>query len=203
MIDIYHCYPTRSLRVIWALEELDLQYRINKVASPFRDNLPKDVKHAGLLPLVVHEDVAYTESIAICELLARRYGSGVLIVEPEAANYQPYVENLWFGEATMGSLTRPLRFYGPSMPAEEQIPEVYHWARAGMEHRLRVLEGRLADSPFLAGSELTLADLSVCFPLFVLESIGEHSLFGAHTAAYWSRVKARPAFARALARAQD
>ena len=64
--------------------------------------------------------------------------------------------------------------------------------------RLKPLEQRLEGRDFLVAGRMTLADISVGYPLFNIGKPGFDLLLGPRAAAYRERLLARPAFQRAL-----
>jgi glutathione S-transferase len=62
-----------------------------------------------------------------------------------------------------------------------------------------VLEQRLEGRDFLAAGRLTLADISVSYPLHLVGMLGVDNLLGPRSAAYRERLRTRPAHQRAIA----
>ena len=65
--------------------------------------------------------------------------------------------------------------------------------------KLRLLEDRLALGEFVAGDAFTAADISVGYGLFLGRLLGLHEQFPQAVADYFARLKARPAYQRAVA----
>ncbi|BBD81172.1 glutathione S-transferase family protein [Aerosticca soli] len=202
MIRLYHCENARSFRPLWALEELDLDYEL--VMLPFpprahaRDYLA--INPLGTVPAFFDGDTAMTESAAICQYLACRYGDGRLDVGADAPDYGAYLNALHFGEAT---LTFPLALilrYGRLEAEPRRQPQVVEDYRRWFHGRLRAIESRLAQRPHLCGERFTAADIVVGYALHLAGLLGLGTDFLPMTAAYAQRLAARPAFQRALAR---
>lgn len=60
------------------------------------------------------------------------------------------------------------------------------------------LESEAGKSPWLAGSELSAADIQMSFPIEAAEARAHRYGFGPNLAAFLARVRARPAYQRAL-----
>ena len=78
MITLYHAPRTRSLRIIWLLEELGIPYELETVgfappARPFTQQTP-----TGKFPTLTDGEITIFESAAIGEYLVERYGNGRL-----------------------------------------------------------------------------------------------------------------------------
>jgi glutathione S-transferase len=200
MATLYHAPNARSLRVLWTLEELGAKADVKTLPFPPREKQPDYLKvnPTGAIPAMVDGDRVMTESLAICEYLAAKHGSSLLVApgEPERV---PFLEWLWYGEST---LMTPLSRLGriASLPVKgEAIDVVLADARDSLQVRLRSLEQRLEGRDFLVAGRLTLADVSVGYPLHLIAVFGVDVPLGTRTAAYRERLRTRPAFMRAAA----
>jgi glutathione S-transferase len=88
MITLYHCMSAHSFRPLWALwslEELGLSYTLNMLPFPpcvhARQYL--EINPVATAPTVIVGDVLMTESVTICEYLAKRYGPTLLKILPD------------------------------------------------------------------------------------------------------------------------
>ena len=73
---LYHCVDARSLRPLWALEEMGLPYELEVLPFPPRV-FKKDylgVNPLGTIPYLVDGDTHMTESSGSCHYLVERYG---------------------------------------------------------------------------------------------------------------------------------
>jgi glutathione S-transferase len=200
MATLYHAHNARSLRVLWTLEELGAKADVKTLPFPPRERQPDYLKvnPTGAIPAMVDGDRVMTESLAICEYLAAKHGSSLLVApgEPERV---PFLEWLWYGEST---LMTPLSRLGrvASLPVKgEAIDVVLADARESLLVRLKSLEQRLEGRDFLVAGRLTLADVSVGYPLHLIAVFGIDVPLGTRTAAYRERLRTRPAFVRAAA----
>ena len=76
MLKIYHAQGARSLRVLWLLNELDVDCEIVTVdmgAGEHQGDAFRKLNPAGKLPALVDGDVVLTESSAIQLYLAEKY----------------------------------------------------------------------------------------------------------------------------------
>lgn len=101
-----------------------------------------------------------TESVAICRFLESRYPEPNLFGE-EACEVA--VIEMWSRRAEMlvaTPLMMAVRHGHPALAAiETQVPELAANGRATAEKGLKVLDRRLADSTFIAGDRVTMADI--------------------------------------------
>ena len=124
---------------------------------------PEYLAKAGLpnLPaLEMDNGQTITESVAICRYLESVYPEPNLFGE-EACEVA--VIEMWSRRAEMlvaTPLMMAVRHAYPAMAAiETQVPEVAANGRLTAERGLKVLDQRLADSEFIAGDRVTMADI--------------------------------------------
>lgn len=124
---------------------------------------PEYLRKAGLanVPMMELDDgTCVTESVAICRYLESLYP------EPNLFGRTPTetaVIEMWLRRAEMmvaTPLMMAVRHAHPALAAiETQVPELAANGRATAEKGLKMLDRRLADSPFIAGERLTIADI--------------------------------------------
>jgi glutathione S-transferase len=199
-IKLYHCQGARSLRPLWALEELGLPYEPILLPFPPRALAREflDINPIGTIPFLIDGDVRMTESTGICLYLATRYGPTDLAVSPEEADYSLFLNWLFFSDATLAfPQTIVLRYRyleAPENRAEKPAADYEKWF-AG---RLRTVESALTDREWLCAGCFTIADVAIAYSLYLADrvvGVGEH--FGPNVTAYFERACARPAFQRA------
>jgi glutathione S-transferase len=149
------------------------------------------------VPTLVDGSVRLTESMAICEYLAAKYDSPLLVGTGDPARTD-FVQWLWYGESTLmtplarrATVTR-LGRKGPDIDA------VLDDARGNAGMRLIALERRLEGRDFLVAGRLTLADISAGYPLHLVGLFGMDDLLGPRSTAYRERLRSRPAYQRAI-----
>ena len=62
MIELWHCHNTRSLRVLWALEEMQLEYKLHLLSFPprFLDKEYLETNPLGTVPFLKDGDTTLT-----------------------------------------------------------------------------------------------------------------------------------------------
>lgn len=196
---LWHCGSARSLRPLWALEEMGLDYELETLPFPprvfQRDYL--QINSLGTVPFFVDGGVEMTESVAICQYLADRYDSArKLSLGSEHPEYGAYLNWLHQADATLTfpqTLVMRYRFLEPD-PAKQSVADDYaKWFIA----RLRRLDEHLQSHDYLVGERFTIADIAVGYALYLGRVIGADERYQPQTAAYLARLCAREAFARA------
>lgn len=200
MITLYHCVAARSFRPLWALEELALPYELKMLAFPPRmtDRAYLRINPLGTVPLLCDGDMRMTESSAICHYLGVKYGPSALIVNPDEADFGPFLNWLHFGEATLTfPQTLVLRYERFETP-ERRLPQVASDYRRWFLGRLRTLQSQLSDCEGICGGRFTIADISIGYALLLAEYLGLEPEFPEPVRRYWRRLKLRDGYRRAL-----
>lgn len=203
MFTLYHCRSARSFRPLWMLEELGLAYELVMVPFPPRINAKPylEVNPLGTVPAFFDGDsVRMTESAAICHYLVSRYGPTDMNVEVDEPEYGAFLNWLHFGEATLTFPQTLVLRYGQLEPEARRQPQVAEDYARWFAGRLRAVESALATREYLCAERFTAADVSVGYALMLAENLGLDARFEANVRDYWARLKARPAYARALER---
>jgi glutathione S-transferase len=196
MIELYHCVNARSFRVLWALEEMGLEYRLHLLPFPPRIHQPDYLSKnpLGTIPLLIDGDVRMTESAAIAQYLSTRYGPTPLAVRIDEPDYALWLDWLSRAEAT---LTFPLAIvlrYTRLEPEERRLPQAAGDYTQWFLSRLRHLTRALADREWLCAGRFTMADLSVGYALLVARTLNLEHKFSPEISAYWDRLSTRPGF---------
>jgi glutathione S-transferase len=201
MIMLYHCLDARSFRPLWMLEEMALPYELKMLPFPPRALARPflTINPLGTIPAFFDGEVAMTESAAICQFLGVRYGPSPVDVRPEEAAFGAYLNWLHFGEATLTFPQTLVLRYGTLEPPERQQPQVVEDYRRWFLGRLRAVEAVVTEHDYLCAGRFTAADISVGYALMLAYDIGLAQYIMPGVAAYWARLKARPAWQRAFA----
>ena len=197
MIKLYHAQFTRSIRILWLLEELRIPYELATVAfKPPRHSFEQDTP-TGKFPAIEDDGLVLSESGAILEYLIEKYGNGRLAPTVGSPDRGPYLQWVHFAEATafppIGDIARHTMF----LPEAERIPQVAADGRVRAKNALNVLERGLAGKEYLVG-ELSGADIMMGYFLMAARMCGVIGSEHANVGAYWERLAARPGFRKAL-----
>ncbi len=201
MIELYHCVDARSFRALWALEEMGLPYRLRLLPFPPRIHQPDylALNPLGTIPLMIDGEVRMTESAAIPQYLATRYGPTPLAVEMDEPDYALWLDWLHRSEATLTfPQTIVLRYtrLEPEARRNQQAADDYaQWFLSRLRHVTRAL----GDREWLCAGRFTMADLCVGYALLLSRTLNLDHKFSPELAAYWDRLSARPAFLAAQA----
>ena len=108
MLTVHHLNNSRSQRVLWLLEELDVPYEIVRYQRQPDMRAPKELRAIhplGKSPVITDNGNTIAESGAICEYIIGTYGNGRLIPPPNTPERLRYTYWLHYAE---GSAMSPL-----------------------------------------------------------------------------------------------
>ena len=192
---LWHCHDARSLRALWALEEMGLDYELEMMAFPprFLHEGYLDVNVLGTVPYFVDGENHLTESTGICHYLVETYDQYEFGIRPREPGYGAYLNWLYHSDAT---LTFPQTLYlrYTRLEPDETKALVGEDYRKWYLARLRMLNHRVEDHEFLVADRFTIADIACGYALYLGENLGISEAYKAPTLAYLERLKARPGF---------
>jgi glutathione S-transferase len=202
MIALYHSPRTRSVRVLWLLEELGLPYELHTLAfSP--DSLKSadylKVNPLGKVPAITDGPLIMFESGAIVEYLIERYGNGRLAPQVGTPARGTFLQWIHFAEATCLPPLSDLAQHTIFKPEAERIAALVPDAQERIASWLAVLERAVAGEQYLLGDDFSGADVMVGYSLLLAKWFG---LLGEQSypklSAYVARLEQRPALQKAL-----
>ena len=120
-----------------------------------------------------------------------------MTVGPEQSNYDDYLYWIHFNNSAMGlRFTKSVLAAGASGPVADTMREVVDRRE---ERYYQYLDQRLGEVPYLAGPELTCADILVVYRLTTGILFGGRSIDNLpNIVAYVKRIEARPAYQKAM-----
>jgi glutathione S-transferase len=200
-ITVHHLENSRSQRILWLLEELELPYAIkryerNKTTMLAPPEL-KAIHPLGKSPVIEDDGLVIAETGAIVEYLVDkadgRFGPG--------AHRDSMLRYRFFLHYAEGSAMPPLLLklvlsrvplFGKS--AMKRIQPM-------IDNHLDYIETELAQRPWFAADEISAADIMMSFPLEAAKSrAGLDNGKRPATIAWLAKVQARPAYQTALAK---
>ena len=198
-LKLWHCMGARSVRPLWTMEEMGLDYQLEVMRFPprFMHTGYTDINPIGTVPFFTDEHVAMTESAGISQYLVDRYGPTKLALTVDEPDYGLYLNWLHRSDATLTFPQTLVLRYSRLEPEERRLPQVVEDYSKWFFSRLRSLDIALDERQYLCADRFTIADVSVGYALYLAESLGLRDGFKAQTNAYYERIKARPAFVKA------
>jgi len=184
-------------KVLWCCAEMSLPYERVDAGGQFGvNNTPEylAMNPNGLVP-TVDDGFILWESHAIVRYLARKHGLGTLWPKDDkaAADADRWME--WYSTTLWNNL-RPVFWNLVRVEPGKRDMKAVEEGRSKMADNLKMVENRLASHPFVAGNALTVGDIPM--------GVAVHRWFNLpierpdlpRLAAYYERLKQRPAYAR-------
>lgn len=187
---------SRAMRVIWALEEMRLDYRLDP--QPPRSDTVRALNPSGKIPILVTADGAITDSTAILTHLADRHGQLTHPAGSHARAGQDAVTQFALAELDAALWTHAKHSF--ALPEAQRVPAVKPTARAEFDRALEILAAMKGDAPFMAGGALTIPDIIVSHCAGWGLSVG-FALPGGAFGDFLKSLRRRPAMQRALQKA--
>jgi len=203
MITVHHLNNSRSQRILWLLEELEVDYEIRRYErDPKTNRAPMELKTIhplGKSPVITDGDKTLAETGAIVEYILETYGNGRFLPEKGSEEYDLYKHFLHYAE---GSAMLPflLAIYTGYLgdAAAPLTPIIMGEIKAQLDY----IEYRLIRSDYIAGDELTGADFMIIFPLEAAKARGRLLGYDA-SIDYVNKIHTRPAYLKALEKGGD
>ena len=203
MLTVHHLGISQSDRIVWLFEELEIPYELVLHDRDAVTRLaPADYKAAspfGTAPYITDGDLVLGESGAIIEYVIARYGDGRLAVAADQPGFADYL--FWFHFANGSMMPSVMvgmivKMFGVD-PSETTLS-----LQSRADRAYDLVEERLGEAPYFAGEDFTAADIIMAFPLTTMRMFVERDISPyPNLRAYLQRIGARPAFRRAMAKA--
>ncbi|WP_373473210.1 glutathione S-transferase family protein [Sphingorhabdus lacus] len=195
---VHHLNNSRSQRILWLLEELNLNYEIRHHQRDAVTNLaPPEllaVHPLGKSPVIEDDGKVIYESAAIVEYICERHGGAHLVPARGTDDHIRYLEYLHFAE---GSAMTPIllnlytaRLGEAAAPLRPRIDQQLHC-------HFQYMEDQILPSGWYVGDTLTGADIMLSFPAEAAVKMG-YAADKPKLTAYVAAIHARPAYQKAL-----
>ncbi|MFV2038179.1 MAG: glutathione S-transferase family protein [Paracoccaceae bacterium] len=199
MIRLHHCHQTRSMRALWLLNELGLEFEL--VVHAFDKSLRSAeflaLNPAGRVPALEIDGDVIWESGAITQLLCEQYPQSGMGRAPGDAERAQWLIWLHFAETLSqhgAALTQQhIVLYSDEM----RSPVVMRLEAKRLEKCYQALEGRLKSRSFLLDGGFCAADISVGQAIYMTRHFARTDRFE-RLMRWYDRISARPAFKASL-----
>ncbi len=215
MITVHHLEHSRSQRVLWLLEELELPYEIQHYQRDPKTSLaPPELKRVhplGKSPVITDDGRTVAESGAIIEYLVERHGHGRLAPPPGSDERLRYTYWLHFAEGSAMPLllftlvcdkvtSAPMPFFVKPIARAIAGKVMDGFVNPNLKSQLDFMEAELKRSKWFAGDEFTAADVQMSFPLEAAAQRAGLDDSRPKLMGWLKRIHSRPAYKRALER---
>ena len=212
MIEVHHLEHSRSIRVVWLLEELAAPYKLIHYKRDPKSMLAppalREIYPIGKSPIIRDGALVLAESGAILEYINETYGAGKLAPARSSPDYWTHLYWLHYAE---GSAMPPLitRLIFQLLPGRSpalmrpfvraisrRVTKTYLDREIAMH--VRHWEQRLQSSPWFGGQNIGIADMQMAY---VIEAADKRIGISANNkaiAGFLEKVRALPAYRKAL-----
>lgn len=197
MIRLHHCPQTRSMRSLWLLHELGVDFELH--TYPFDKTLRQEpyrsLNPTGRVPTLEIDNVVLTESGAIAEYLCERFQEANLGRDPSHADRAQWLNWIHFAE-TISQHTAALTQQHIALYADHmRSPIVMQLEAKRLSKTLATVEAGLGDDYLL--SAFSAADIGVGQAAYMAQHFVSLDPFP-RLSAWFERLQARAAFQKSL-----
>lgn len=197
MITLHHLNRSRSLRILWLLEEIGEPYDIVLHERDAQTNLAppalKALHPLGKSPVIQMGGDTVTESAAITEMLCARHAPDMIPQQGTPA-YIRHLELMHFAE---GSAMTPILLNLYVGRLGEAGQPLHPRIQAELDNHFSYMENMIRPSGHFVLDDLSAADIMLSFPAQIAMRLRDPDSYP-KLAAFCAMVEARPAFQRAV-----
>ncbi len=201
MLKIHHLVASRSDRIVWLAEELEVPYElVRHLRDPQTFRAPDSLRAITPLakaPVIEDQGQVIAESAVICDYLLDQYGQGRL--RPSAGTPGRLEYASWMAAAE-STLMYPVLIDVLSTMTQSDAPGLLGFALGEYKTMFDHVERNLAKHHYIAGDSFTAADVMVYYTI----ALGAGTAIPMPTRApladyplirdYLARLEARPAW---------
>lgn len=190
---IYGTPPTRVIKALWLLNELQIKYELVPVALLEGEHLRpefRELNPAAKVPVLVDGDLVLPESSAIAIYLAEKHPESGFMPETLEGRAQVYRWLYFLNSEIEANLWRIAK-HEFIYPEESRLPAEVALATKDLLKMLKVLEEHLQDREFLLAGKVSVADFVAAYLLdWANEAVGFADL--PNLAGFLNRMYERP-----------
>lgn len=215
VITVHHLNYSRSHRVLWLLEELEVPYEIVKYERDpktlFAPKALQEIHPLGKSPVITDGDQVIAESGTILEYLVETYGKGRLIPAAGTPAYRHYRYFMHYAEGSLMPFlllklvttkmkTAKMPFFVKPIAGKIADTVAGQFVMPNLKRHLGFLGDHLAKHTWFAGDELSAADIQMSYPVEAIIARGGDLEVSPKLKEMMTRMQARPAYQRATAK---
>ncbi|KQZ73625.1 glutathione S-transferase [Sphingopyxis sp. Root214] len=208
MIKLYGTPPTRALRAMWLLNELDLAHEIVSIDLGAGEQLTPEflaLNPAAKLPVLVDGDLVVSESAAIQLYLADKYGDrfpGRGLIPDTAEERGQMYRWLFFLMTEIEAPLWRIALHSFLYASDEQSAAEIALARRDCKRMIAVFEQHMQRRNFVVGEQVTVADFNAAYTLDwakLEDMLDDAPALSAYLESMYARPKAPVTIAEAMA----
>ena len=159
MIKIFHAPGSRSVRIIWLLEELGLDYELEVLKRGEVNEAFIEASPFSKLPTIIDGEVVMSESVAIVQYILQKYGEGRLEPDHDSNQYAEYLQCLNFGESVLIDPIVSILINKVFRPEEHRHEYSVQSAEKSFAKMIKTLNSIMEGRAYIMGDDFTAADI--------------------------------------------
>jgi glutathione S-transferase len=200
MLKLHHAPNSRSGRILWLLEELQLPYELNRM--DFHPKALKSDEHRarhplGRVPVLEDGDVMIYESGAIVEYIIARHTDGALKPAPDSPLFPRYLQWFHYCEGMIMPPINTIVVQTVLLPPERRSEEALGQAKRLLTNALTPLNAAMEGYDYVIG-DLSGVDFMIGHASFMSRRLGCMPEEMSQLHAYVNRLESRPAFMKGI-----
>lgn len=185
---------TRAFRVLWCLEELELEYR-HIPAMPRSEEIAK-LNPSGKVPALLVGDDVILDSVAICQFLADRHGA----LTHKAGTVERGQQDSWtqFAMDDVESALWTFAKHSFFLPKELAVADIARATKHEFDRAMSVLETRLGKQEFVTGDTFAVPDILLTHCANWAQNMPKWNIPKGAVTDYFNRNRQRPAYLKTM-----
>lgn len=199
-IKLYHCHEARSMRSLWLMNELGLDFEL--IVMPFDTRALRSpdylaVHPLGRVPCLVDGEQILFESGAIAQYLCEKNERSGLGRPPGHPEWPEWLQWIHYAETMAVHGASLVQQFIVIRDEADRSPLVQKLESKRLEKSLEVVDQRLGDRDHLLKGGFSAADVGVGYSIHLAKAWTALDAFP-RVAAYYERLASRPAFQASL-----
>ncbi|PPR28588.1 MAG: hypothetical protein CFH31_00986 [Alphaproteobacteria bacterium MarineAlpha9_Bin1] len=200
MLKLHFAPNSRAGRILWLLEELQLEYELNEMKfhpSDLKSDQHRERHPLGRVPVLEDGDVSIYESGAIVEYILSRHAPGKLKPEISSNLFPSYLQ--WFHYCE-GMVMPPINIIVVQtilLPKERQNAEALGQAERLLSKTLAPIEKQLNNKEYIIG-DFSAVDIMLGHACFMANRLGRVEESMNNLRNYIKNIESRSAFKKAI-----
>lgn len=193
---LYYLPNSRSKRVRWMLEELELDYKLHNIdLFKGEGNTPEylALHPLGQLPVLTIDGNAMFESGAIVQWLAESNLEKNFAPPLDSAQRREFNQWMYFAVTNLEAPAWEVMLHGKILPEDVAVKAIIPFATKNLLKTLAVLDEHLKGKNYMVGNKFSAVDIMIAY---ILMWYPEHVGIFSNLKSYIQHLQQRPAYIR-------
>ena len=174
MLTLHFCSNSRAQRVLWLLEEIKLNYNLNKIKfhpSELKSEEHKKRHPLGRVPVLEDDGITLFESGAIVDYIIEKYDNSGLKPSVGSKLFPIYLQWYHYCEGMVMPPMNSIVVHTLILPIERRDPEVLRQAKNLLTKSIIPVDELLSENRFLIGKNLSGVDFMLGHSLYMAKKL--------------------------------